>query len=110
MTAEDDRTPVRAAQDLVHEGKLQLAVAGAPEVRSQMTGPQPAVLNLALQGRYQPLPDRIVHVVAMGDEVVDRLDLAAHETVDPVELCRKLGARSQSPRSQLTPSKQATGS
>ena len=86
MAAEDDRAPVRASEYLVHQGELQLAVAGAAEVRAEVAGPQPALAHLLLQRGDQPLPRRVGHVVAVRDEVIDRLYLVAHEAVHPVEL------------------------
>ena len=80
-----------------------VAVARAAEIRSEVTGPQAAGLDLPLQRWYEPLPDWICHVVAVRDQVIDWLDLVAHEGVDPVQLRLKLGLGLKIPGHDVLP-------
>ena len=58
LRPEDRRTPGRAAQDLVHQGQLHLAVPLAAKVRSEMAGPQALLADLLLERLDDPRPAR----------------------------------------------------
>src|SRR5829696_4433021 len=96
LTAEDDRTPRRSAEDLVDERELDLAVALAAEFGSEMACPQALFAHRGLQrpdelgklGRQR----RIDGVLVLMSKVIERLDLVADECVHPVELCLELGS------------------
>jgi hypothetical protein len=86
LAAEHDRREARAAEDLVHQRELHLAVALAAELRTEMARPELAALNLRLERPDERVPLGIAHVVGVAEYVVERLDLALHELLDPVEL------------------------
>ncbi len=91
LAAEDHRREARAAEDLVHQGQLELAVARSAELRPQMAGPQLAALHLILKRADQVLVARVRDVVGALEQIVERLDLGADEVIDPVELLLELG-------------------
>src|SRR4029078_8361094 len=49
LAAEHRRRPLRAAEYLVHEAELQLAVAEAAEVGAEVAGPESLLLHLLLE-------------------------------------------------------------
>src|SRR5271156_1251649 len=55
-------------------------------MRTQVGGPQPALLDDLLQGRNQRLAHRVVEIVRFLDDQIDWLTLSAHELVNPGEL------------------------
>ena len=82
---------MRASEDLVEQGQLDLAVPGPAEVRAEVTGPQAAIADLLLEGWDERLTHRVLHVPRVVDDLIDRFDLVAHEVVDPIELGLELG-------------------
>ena len=90
LTAEDARRKAAAAEDLVHERELQLAVALPAQVRRQVARPQVALPHLLLEGGHhlrRQLVGGVKGRVAISvKEEVQRLHLFAHEFVDPVQL------------------------
>ena len=103
LTAEDDRSAVRASEDLVEQRQLDLAVAGAAEVRTEVARPQAPLAHLLLERWDQRLTHRILHVPCVVDDLIDGLDLVADEVVDPVELCLELGIGFEIPTHGGTP-------
>ena len=104
LRAEDDRRALRAAQDLVEQRQLHLAVARPAEVRAEVGGPQPALFDDLLQRGDQRLAHRIVEVVRFLDDQVDRFALGAHEVLDPLQLLRPLAGRWRNPTTCVIPS------
>jgi hypothetical protein len=90
LTAEDRRRPGGAPEDLVHQRELELAVALPAELLAEVTGPEPALLHLRLERLHHRARARVGLVVRVAEYVVERLDLVAHECVDPVQLALKL--------------------
>ena len=99
LGAEDDRGPLRAPEDLVHEGQLHLPVALASRARGRggrPTGPgrgpaasagRRSARRVSSSGwKARPRQSRSM-----------RLDLLAHEGVHPVELLPGTRARSRTP-------------
>ena len=82
---------MRASEDLVEQGQLDLAVPGPAEVRAEVTGPQAAIADLLLERWDERLTHRVLHVPRVVDDLIDRFDLVAHEVVDPIELGLELG-------------------
>src|SRR5690242_6887451 len=87
LAAEDRGREAVAAELLVHQGELQLAVALAAELRPEVAGPQALRLHLFLQRLDELLPEARDHHVAA--EVGERLDLLLHELFYPIELLLK---------------------
>ena len=104
LRAEHDRRALGPAEDLVEQRQLHLAVAGTAEVRAEVGGPQAALLDDLLQRRDERLADRVVEVVRLLDDQIDRLAFRAHELVDPGELLRPLGVGREVPRHRKLPS------
>src|SRR5262249_52155318 len=92
LAPEHDRRPLRAAEDLVEQRELELAVPLAAELGPQMRRPEVAAAHFFLQW-IDDLAPRLVqrHELLVRPEQVERLDLLAHERVDPVELLLELG-------------------
>ena len=63
LAAEDDGRKARATQYLVHEGELELTVAGAAQFRPQMAGPQAALPDLFLELGNNFFVTRILNIV-----------------------------------------------
>ena len=82
----------RAAEDLVEQRQLHLAVALAAEFGAEVAGPQALVAApSAAAAAARPSTSRVGLVVRVAEHEVERLDLVAHELVDPVELRLVLG-------------------
>ena len=79
-----------AAEDLVQQAELELAVAGAAEVLVEEDRPEALVLDLVLQPFDQRLDLRVLRADRVGEDVVERLDLLTAELLDPVELLLEL--------------------
>ncbi len=97
LAAEDQGGEARATEDLVHQRELQLAVAGATELRPEMTGPEAPLLHLLLERRQYLLGTGIRHVEGVTEDEIERLDLLTHELVHPVQLTLELGLRVEIP-------------
>ena len=80
-----------AAEDLVEQAELELAVAGTAELLVEEDRPQALVLDLVLQALDQRLDLRVLGADRVGEHVLERLDLLAAELLDPVELLLELG-------------------
>ena len=104
LTTEHDRGAVRPSEDLVEQGELHLAVAGSAEVGAEMAGPQAAVADLLLEWGDQGLAHGILHVPRVVDDLIDRLDLVAHEVIDPIELGLELRIGFEVPTHDRIPS------
>ena len=79
-----------AAEDLVQQAELELAVAGAAELLVEEDRPQALVLDLVLQALDQRLDLRVLRADRVREDVVERLDLLPAELLDPVELLLEL--------------------
>src|SRR6185503_4927685 len=66
------------------------------------TGPQTPLAHLVLERRDQLLADRVVDVIRVRHHEVERLDLVAHELLDPVEVLLELGIGLEVPHGYLT--------
>src|SRR5262249_44084836 len=86
LASEDDRREARAAQNFVHEGELHLPVSLAPQLRAEMTRPEFVFFDFSLKRPYQRVALGIAYVIRMAEDIVERLDLLAHELLDPIEL------------------------
>ena len=84
---EHDGRPGRHAEDLVEQGQLDLAVALAAELGTQVGGPQVVVPHLLLH-RIDDGPQLIVQGMELLVRVedVERLDLVGDELACPVQL------------------------
>src|SRR5690606_27064776 len=85
LAAEDRGRPAGAAQDLVEQRQLHLAVSLAAELRAEVAGPQALLAHPVLEGAHQLLVAGIGLVVRVAEDEVERLDLVPHEVVRPVE-------------------------
>jgi hypothetical protein len=74
------------SQYFVHQPELDLPVAGAAELRAEVAGPQPALLDALLQRTHQRREARIVDIPRAAQDVLERFDLVPHELRHPVEL------------------------
>ena len=99
LAAEDDRRPLGAAEDLVQQRELDLAVAGAAQVGPEVCGPEALVPDLVLQRVDGPAAVVVQRREgqARPDEV-QRLDLLPDELVGPVQLLLELGIGLEVPR------------
>ncbi len=92
LAAEHDGRPLRAAEDLVEQREVELAVSLAAELGTEMCGPQPLAPHLFLQRVDHPAPRAVErNELVVREEVVERLDLFADEVLRPVELLLVLG-------------------
>jgi len=84
--AEDDRRPVRSADDLVEECQLQLAVALTAELGAEMCCPQIFLAYLLLE-RVDDLASglRQWRELEVRSDEVERLDLIADECIRPIQ-------------------------
>jgi hypothetical protein len=98
LRAEHDRRTLGPAENLVQQGEFHLAVTGATQMRAEVGGPQSAVLHDLLQRRNECLPHRIVEVVRLLDDQIDRFAFRADEVIHPCELLRPLGVCREVPR------------
>ena len=71
----------------MHEPELDLAEALAAELRRQVRGPQPALLDALLQRRVDAVDLILVELV---EDRLQRPDLLADELAHPVQLLLKL--------------------
>ena len=101
LRSEHDRPEPRASEQLVHQRELQLAVALAAELWPKMAGPEAALPHALLQRPNQFREQRIVNVPLIAEHMIERLDLVAHETVDPVELLLELRVSEELPRHRI---------
>ena len=92
-----------AAEDLVQQAELELAVAGPAEILVEEDRPQPLVLDLVLQALHQRLDLRVPRPHRVGEHVLERLHLFAAELLDPVKLLLELGLGGEVPTHQMTP-------
>ena len=88
VVAEDGRRDRRPAQYLVHQPQLHLTKALAPQLRVEVAGPQPPVLDLLLQRRGQRFPLLVGHLQLDGFQ---RQDVLVEERPGPVQLLLELG-------------------
>ena len=79
-----------AAEDLVQQPELELAVAGPAEVLVEEDRPQALGLDLVLQALHQRLDLRVLRPDRVREHVLERLDLLPAELLDPVELLLEL--------------------
>ncbi len=103
LAAEDGRGEHRASEDFVHQGQLDLPVAGAAQFGAQMAGPETAILHLLLQRADELLVQRIVDVERALQDQVERLDLLADEGVDPGQLVGEIGVGLEVPGHRPSP-------
>ena len=90
LAAENGRRETRAAEDLVHQRELDLAVSLAAEFGLEMARPQLVLADLGLQRAHQLVAIGVADIVRRLQHVIERLDLFAHEFIDPVEFLLKL--------------------
>ena len=90
-----------AAQLLVHQPELQLAVALSAEFGAEVAGPQALLADLLLQ-RFD---ERLAAGGAVDGhaQMRERLDLLRHEVLDPVELLLELRIGLEIPGHALSP-------
>ncbi len=105
LRTEDDRRALGAAENLVQECEFHLPVRlGSAQVWAEMGGPQcgRARPTIVCSGGIERPAHRVVEIVRLLDDQIDRLAFRAHEVVNPRELSlAPLGIWSRSP----TPSK-----
>ena len=91
--AKNSRGEKRAAEDFVHQRELQLAPATTAHRRRQMAGPQPLRAHLGFERRHDAHQRFVARVVGFvfGKEVVERLNLLANESLNPVQLALEFG-------------------
>src|SRR3546814_9027968 len=86
------------SEDLVEQAQLHLPVALAPELGTEVRGPQPLVAHLLLE-RVEDLAHPLIgwreHEVR--PQHVERLDLLPHEGISPVQLRLVLRLRLEVP-------------
>ena len=87
LRTEHDRRAFGAAEDLVEQRQFHLTVAGSAQMRAEVGGPQAALLDDLLQRRNERLADRVVEVVRLLDDQIDRLAFRAHELDRPRPSC-----------------------
>ena len=99
LAAEDQRSPLGAAEDLVEQRQLDLPVPLAAEFGAEVGGPKTALADLFLQRVDDPPQPRVRRDVLLPPEYqVKRLDLVPHELVGPVQLSLVLGVGLEVPR------------
>jgi len=87
LTAENGRGQTIAAQLLVHQAELQLTITLTTKFWTQVTGPEALILDLLLKGPDEFIPAQgPMHRHA---QMAERLDLVAHEVLNPVQLLLK---------------------
>ena len=91
LAAKDGRREDGAPQDFVHQGQLDLTVAGTAQLRSEVAGPKAAILDLRLQRPDEPAVQRVVDIERTLENEVQRLYFLADECVDPGELFGEIG-------------------
>ena len=87
--AEYGRRPIGAAEDLVHQGQLDLAIARSTKFRSKMAGPQALGLHLGLERLQNLAVLGVLDVIGRAvtrEQKIQRLAFLAHEGLDPVQL------------------------
>ena len=93
-----------AAEDLVEQRQLQLAVALAAQLGPEVARPTgPGRCTCCCSGRTSSIARASRLVVRVAEHEVERLDLLAHERVDPVELRLELGVGLEVPRPWRVP-------
>ena len=102
LRAEDDRPEPGAAELLVHERELDLAVALAAKLRPEMATPQSPRLDLRLQRPHQADEFRIVNIPGAAEDVFKGLDLLSGEAVDPVDLGLELWISRETPHGMIS--------
>ncbi|PQM45975.1 hypothetical protein C1Y40_03853 [Mycobacterium talmoniae] len=85
LTAEYRRRPARPAQDLVEQRQPHLSVALPAEVGGQVRRPQALLLDPLLQRAQHRHGVGIRPVVGVQRHQVQRVDLRAHELLDPIQ-------------------------
>ena len=86
LASEHRRRPPRSPQDLVQQRELDLAEALAAELGPQMRGPQSLVLHLLLQRPQDGHHLRVLFVVRIEGDQIERFEFFDHEFFDPVQL------------------------
>ena len=102
LRAEDDRPEPGAAELLVHERELDLAVALAAKLRPEMATPQSPRLDLRLQRPHQADEFGIVNIPGAAEDVFKGLDLLSGEVVDPVDLGLELWISRETPHGMIS--------
>jgi len=103
LAAEGDRRAAGAAQDLVHQRELHLAVARAAEIGPEVARPEPALAHALLERRDQLPPHGILQVVGMLDHEIEGLELITYEGRGPVELGLEVGVGLEAPAHRAPP-------
>ncbi|SKT90521.1 Uncharacterised protein [Mycobacteroides abscessus subsp. abscessus] len=85
LASEDRRSPHRPTQNLVEQRQLELAVTRTTQLRSQMTCPQAAALDLFLERPHVIHGRPVGLVVWVGEHVIEGFDLGADKLVGPVK-------------------------
>ncbi len=101
LAAEDRRRHAVAAQLLVHQAQLQLAVALAAKFGAEVAGPQALRLHFFLQRLDELLASARHHQRAA--KVREGLDLLLHELFDPIELLLKFRIGLEIPGHAVSP-------
>ncbi len=83
MRAENDWRAFGPAEDLVEQRELDLTESGAAQMRAEVGRPQAALLDDLLQRRDQRLAHRVIQVVRLLDDQIDRLAFGTDELDRP---------------------------
>ena len=92
-----------AAEDLVEQAELELAVAGTAEVLVEEDRPETLVLHLVLEALHERPDLRVLRPHRVREHVLERLDLLAAELLDPVELLLELRLGREVPTHRMSP-------
>ena len=90
---EHRRCPDRTADDFVHQAQLDLPIALAAQLGTEMTGPQSLLADLLLQGPQDRTRCLVLGVVDhrhRRKQHVEGIDLFTDKTIHPVQLGLKL--------------------
>jgi hypothetical protein len=86
LTAEHGRRPSGAAEQLVEQCQLDLAVTLPAHLRLEVGGPQPLLPHLLLERAHDRQGPVVGLVVGIAEHIVERLHVLPQEPVDPVQL------------------------
>ncbi len=92
LVAEDRWRELAAAQDLVHQAELDLAISLAAELGTEVRRPQPLLPDGFHEWRCNAQERRVVEL-----ERLQRVDLLAHELAHPRQLALELGVGAEVP-------------
>src|SRR6185369_9086883 len=103
LAAEHDGCKTDAAELLIEERKLHLAITLAAEIGCEVTGPQPHLLHLGLQRADGLLIGLGFHPAHADTDMRQRFNFVFDELLDPVELLLILRVGLKIPRHRCLP-------